>query len=173
MRKLDDPFTDPADTVPANTGPANTVPAGRAPVDRAPVDRKPAPVPEGSPRMNLTSLALVLLSVALAACAQLILKHGMQVATAKAHSTGGSLVIAAGTSPWVIGGLAVFAVSAVFWLAVLSRVPLNIAYPFNAVGYLLVLAVSVFVLHEKATALTLLGSLLVASGIIIVVLSKP
>ncbi|MGH3266944.1 MAG: hypothetical protein ACRDNW_19980 [Trebonia sp.] len=123
--------------------------------------------------MSITSLVLVLFSVGAAACAQLMLKHGMQIATAKAHHTGGSLVFAAATSGWVIGGLAVFAVSAVVWLAVLSRVPLSIAYPFNALGYLVILGTSVLVLHERATLLTWAGSLLVATGIVMVVLSKP
>ncbi len=48
-------------------------------------------------------------------------------------------------------GLAVFTVSAVAWLGTLSRVPLNVAYPFNAVGYIVILIASVIVLHERAT----------------------
>lgn len=138
-----------------------------------PAGQKPATAPEGSPRLNITSLALVLFAVGVAACAQLMLKHGMQLATAKAHATSGSLVFAAATSGWVIGGLAIFAVSAAAWLAVLSRVPLSIAYPFNALGYLVILGTSVFVLHERATLLTWAGSVLVATGIVMVVLSKP
>jgi drug/metabolite transporter (DMT)-like permease len=72
----------------------------------------------------------------------------------------------------VLGGLAVFALSAVAWLAVLSRVPLSVAYPFNALGYLIILAASVLLLHERATMLTWAGSLLVVSGLVIVVLSQ-
>jgi drug/metabolite transporter (DMT)-like permease len=82
-------------------------------------------------------------------------------------------VFAAATSPWVIGGLAVFAVSAVAWLGVLSRVPLSIAYPFNALGYLAILTASIVILHERASLLTWAGSLLVVSGLVLVVLSKP
>jgi undecaprenyl phosphate-alpha-L-ara4N flippase subunit ArnE len=101
-----------------------------------------------------------------------MLKHGMQLATARAHSSGGSLVVAAATSPMVLGGLAVFAVSAIAWLAVLARVPLSIAYPFNALSYLIILTASVVLLHERANLLTWGGSLLVVSGLIIVVLSQ-
>jgi drug/metabolite transporter (DMT)-like permease len=117
------------------------------------------------------SLILVLFAVAAAAGGQLMLKHGMQVATSKAHSSHGSLVVAAATTPWVVLGLVVFAISAVAWLGALSKVPLNVAYPFNAVGYIVILASSVLVLHERATVLTWAGSLLVVSGLIIVVLS--
>jgi len=47
--------------------------------------------------------------------------------------------------------LALFGISALPWMLTLSRVPLNIAYPFNALGYLAILAASVLVLHEKPT----------------------
>jgi drug/metabolite transporter (DMT)-like permease len=122
--------------------------------------------------MTIASIGMMLFAVLLAACGQLLLKHGMQVATARAHAANGSLVAAAATTPLVIGGLAVFAISAVAWLAVLSRVPLSVAYPFNALGYLIILTASVLLLHERATLITWAGSLLVVTGLIIVVLSQ-
>ena len=121
--------------------------------------------------MTAGNLLLVLSAVALAATGQLMLKHGMQLATARARDSHGSLVIAAATTPWVLLGLVVFAVSAVAWLGALSRVPLNVAYPFNALGYIVILAASVVVLHERANLLTWAGSLLVVAGLVIVVLS--
>ena len=124
-------------------------------------------------RLNIASIGLVLFSVLAAATGQVILKHGMQIATARAHDSGGSLVIHAITTPWVLLGLVVFGISAVAWLATLARVPLSVAYPFNAMGYLVILTASIIVLHERATLLTWAGSLLVVSGLIIVVLSKP
>jgi drug/metabolite transporter (DMT)-like permease len=144
---------------------------GNAPRGNAAPGADPART-EGRQRLTITSIALLLFAVLLAACGQLLLKHGMQVATARAHASGGSLAVTAATSPMVLGGLAVFAVSAVAWLAVLSRVPLSVAYPFNALGYLIILAASVLLLHERATVLTWAGSLLVVSGLVIVVLSQ-
>ena len=86
----------------------------------------------------------------------------------------GSLVVSAATSPWVLLGLVVFGVSAVAWLAALSRVPLSVAYPFNALGYLG---------HpdrehprpaRTGEHIYLAGSVLVVSGLIIVVsTAKP
>jgi drug/metabolite transporter (DMT)-like permease len=121
--------------------------------------------------MTAGNLLLVLSAVALAARGQLMLKHGMQLATARARDSHGSLVIAAATTPWVLLGLVIFAVSAIAWLGALSRVPLNVAYPFNALGYIVILAASVVVLHERANLLTWAGSLLVVAGLVIVVLS--
>jgi multidrug transporter EmrE-like cation transporter len=121
----------------------------------------------------MASVALLLFAVVSAATGQVMLKHGMQVATARVADSGGSLALRAATSPWVLLGLVVFGVSAIAWLTALSRVPLSVAYPFNALGYLVILIASILVLHERANVLTWLGSLLVVSGLLIVVLTKP
>ena len=123
--------------------------------------------------MTIGRLALLLFAVGTAATGQVMLKHGMQIATSRAAHSGSSLAVSAATSPWVLLGLVVFGISAIAWLATLSRVPLNVAYPFNALGYLGILTASVLVLHERANILTWIGSLLVVSGLIIVVLARP
>jgi drug/metabolite transporter (DMT)-like permease len=131
---------------------------------------------EGTPgrrHLTIASVALLLFAVVSAATGQVMLKHGMQTATARATESGGSLALRAATSPWVLLGLLVFAASAIAWLATLSRVPLSVAYPFNALGYLVILTASILVLHERANILTWVGSLLVVSGLLIVVLSRP
>ena len=127
----------------------------------------------GRRRLTIASVALLLFAVVSAATGQVMLKHGMQEATAKVAHSGGSLALRAATSPWVLLGLVVFGVSAVAWLTALSRVPLSVAYPFNALGYLVILTASILVLHERANVLTWVGSLLVVSGLLIVVLTKP
>jgi multidrug transporter EmrE-like cation transporter len=123
--------------------------------------------------LTIGNIALLLFAVTTAAVGQVMLKHGMQIAADRAARSGGSLAISAAASPWVLLGLLVFGISAIAWLAALSRVPLNVAYPFNAVGYLGILTASVLVLHERANILTWVGSLLVVAGLIIVVSAQP
>jgi multidrug transporter EmrE-like cation transporter len=123
--------------------------------------------------LTIASVALLLFAVVSAAIGQVMLKHGMQIASARAADSGGSLALRAATSPWVLLGLVVFGVSAVAWLAALARVPLSVAYPFNALGYIVILTASVVLLHERANVLTWVGSLMVVSGLLIVVLTKP
>ena len=123
--------------------------------------------------MTVASLALVLFAVVTAATGQVMLKHGMQIATSRAADSGSSLALRAATTPWVLLGLVVFGISAIAWLAALSKVPLSVAYPFNAVGYLVILLASILVLHERANVLTWVGSLMVVSGLVLVVLTKP
>ncbi|GEM_PF-237783 len=137
---------------------------------------KVRPGQEETPRrhhLTVGSIAVLLFAVATAAVGQVMLKRGMQLASARSASSGTSLVFSAATSPWVLVGLVIFGLSAVAWLATLSRVPLSIAYPFNALGYLGILTASIFVLHERANVLTWAGTLLVVTGLIIVVVARP
>jgi multidrug transporter EmrE-like cation transporter len=131
---------------------------------------------EGASRghhLTIGSAVLLLLAVTTAAIGQVMLKYGMQIASRRAAHSGGSLAVSAAASPWVLLGLVVFGISAIAWLAALSRVPLNVAYPFNALGYLGILTASVLVLHERANILTWMGSVMVVSGLIVVVLARP
>ena len=123
--------------------------------------------------MSLSALLVLLAAVALAATGQVMLKHGMTQAAALSKADGRSLATAAVVNSWVLSGLVVFGVSALGWLLTLSRVPLNVAYPFNALGYLGILAASVLVQHERANVWTVLGSAMVVSGLIIVVTMSP
>lgn len=123
--------------------------------------------------LTAANIALLLFAVGSAAVGQLLLKHGMLQATRRVELRHGSLAVAAATSPWVLLGLTVFGISAIAWLTTLSRLPLSIAYPFNALGYLAILTASVLILHERANVWTWFGTGLVVTGLIIVVTTKP
>jgi multidrug transporter EmrE-like cation transporter len=161
------PDTPPAGPATPSAGPVG--PAAQVPQRGRPGDE---PIP-GRHHLSIASFVLLISAVATAAAGQVMLKHGMQAATARAAHSRGSLAVAAITSPWVLIGLLVFGISAIAWLAVLSRVPLSVAYPFNALGYLGILTASILILHERASIMTWAGSLLVVSGLIIVVLARP
>ena len=87
-------------------------------------------------------LALILSSVALAAAAQIVLKHGMNMffhRTGHAFRFDGASIreILRIAPVWI--GLGLFGLSAVVWLAVLSRAALSYAYPFAALTYVVTL----------------------------------
>ena len=123
--------------------------------------------------MSLSNFVVLLFAITLAASGQVILKHGMTRSAANAKEHGTSLAENAIGNGWVWLGLALFGISALAWMLTLSRVPLNVAYPFNALGYLAILAASVVVLHEKANAWTVLGSVMVVCGLVVVVSMSP
>lgn len=123
--------------------------------------------------MTLGKLAVLLTAVALAATGQLLLKHGMVEAQSTSRESGRSLLLVAGSSPWIIGGLMIFGVSAVAWLLTLARVPLSVAYPFNALGYVAILIASALVLHERTNLWMWVGTLLVGAGLVLIVVMAP
>ena len=115
-------------------------------------------------------IGLILLSVALAALAQITLKHGMnQVAdsTGELQLTAHSLRDVATT--WAVwAGLMLFGLSAFVWLAVLSRESLSFAYPFASLSYALILLADRFVLHEQIPPLRWAGVAFIMIGIVLV-----
>jgi drug/metabolite transporter (DMT)-like permease len=123
--------------------------------------------------VTLGKLAVLLTAVALAATGQLVLKHGMVEAQDTSRGSDRSLLLAAASSPWIIGGLMIFAASAVAWLLTLARIPLSVAYPFNALGYVAILIASTLVLHERTNLWMWLGTLLVGAGLVLIVVMAP
>ena len=71
-------------------------------------------------------------------------------------------------SPVVWGGLVLFGLSAVVWLFALSRVELSFAYPFAALGYVIIVLASLTVLHESVPPLRWAGVAFIIAGIILV-----
>jgi drug/metabolite transporter (DMT)-like permease len=117
-------------------------------------------------------IAMILLSVALAAVAQLALKTGMNevnasLAPASFSLDGRSLRVLV-AQPFVWGGLVLFGVSALVWLVVLSRASLSFAYPFAALTYITILLFDHFVLDEQVPALRWAGVACIALGIFLV-----
>lgn len=119
---------------------------------------------------HLMLIALILFSVVLAAVAQLTLKHGMdQVAAGTGVlRLGTDSLRDVATTPAVWLGLFLFGLSAVVWLAVLSRTTLSFAYPFASLTYVLILLADRFVLDQEIPALRYAGVVCIVLGIILV-----
>lgn len=117
-------------------------------------------------------IATILLSVGLAAVAQLTLKHGMnqvnaELAPQKFGIDGASLRAAASTAA-IWGGLLLFGLSALVWLTVLSRASLSFAYPFASLTYVLILVFDRFVLDEAVPPLRWGGVAFIVAGIFLI-----
>jgi len=131
------------------------------------------PTQKGDRRMTI---GLILVSVTLAAIAQVTLKIGMNHVT---DANGGQLAltgdglkqIATTLLVWV--GLGVFAISAVLWLFALSRTSLSFAYPFAALGYVIIVAASILFLDEHVPPLGWAGVACIVLGILLVAAGSP
>ena len=58
-------------------------------------------------------------------------------------------IIIAMLTPKVLTGLCLYVVSTFFWLLVLSKVRLSVAYPMISMSYILVVILSSMILHER------------------------
>jgi drug/metabolite transporter (DMT)-like permease len=115
-------------------------------------------------------IALILLSVSLAALAQLTLKHGTDQVTARSGELhfGYASLRAIVTTPAIWAGLLVFGLSAAVWIVVLSRASLSFAYPFASLTYVLILMADRFVLDQEVPALRYAGVAFIIVGIVLV-----
>jgi len=83
---------------------------------------------------TIKAIPLIVIGVLLNAGAQILLKKGLQAAGGLDLHVAGLFKVL--LQPWVLGGLAFYAVSVVVWLGALSLVDVNYAYPFLALGFL-------------------------------------
>lgn len=120
--------------------------------------------------MSFVLLAVILATVTLSAFAQLALKMGVGAISpaVQAKGVGLELLAAAASSPLILLGLAIYGVSVVAWLWVLSKTDLSVAYPFVGLSFLTTMFFGSWFLHENVTPLRLAGTLLVVVGCIIV-----
>lgn len=133
------------------------------------------PVAAGpSTTSTLFSVGLLVVSVCFAVAGQFTLKVAMNEVGrigAQEIAAVGDTIGRAAREPRLYLGLGLFGISAVFWLVVLSRVDLSIAYPFVGLSYIVVVAFARLFLHEQVTVLRWLGVTVVAIGIALIGLS--
>jgi len=119
---------------------------------------------------SLLSIALILFNVTLAAIGQLVLKVG----TSKlgglmkpSHTIPEAVVCAvkAMFTPYIFGGMMIYAFSAITWIIILSRVDLSFAYPMISLSYVIVVILSALVLSEKVPLIAIPGLLLICVGV--------
>ncbi len=123
--------------------------------------------------MNPASLALILTGVFLNACAQLLLKAGVNNVTGAVGQFAFSIenLIPIGwrlaTQLPIIGGLGCYVISVVVWILGLSRVDVSIAYPLLSLGYVLNAALAWWLFGEALTPMRIVGIGVIIVGVVI------
>ena len=121
--------------------------------------------------MSPNSIMLILISIIFTSGSQIILKFGMMsgsVQVALASRKTSEIALAIISSPFIMGGLFCFGLSAIIWLFVLSKVPLSSAYPFVALGIFATTIFGHFMFNEPITTLKAAGLFLVLTGILLI-----
>lgn len=120
--------------------------------------------------MNPLAFALILTGVLLNASAQLLLKAGTNaVGHFEFHLDN---VIPVGMKlafqPYIMGGMACYAVSLVVWIMALSRVPVSLAYPMLSIGYVVNAVIAYYWLGEALSMQKMLGIGFIIIGVVLV-----
>jgi multidrug transporter EmrE-like cation transporter len=119
---------------------------------------------------SLHSLVPLAVSIGFAIAGQVMLKAVMTHIGRVGYSEAAPLdtVARALREPRLWIGLALYVISAAFWLVVLSRLPLSVAYPTLGISFVAVVVISRVVLHEYVPPLRWVGVLVVALGIALI-----
>ncbi len=117
-----------------------------------------------------TSLLLIFTSIFMGAIGQILLKTGMSKIgyISIKYSDIIQNVLKAFVSPYILVGILSYLLSMILWLIILSRVELSFAYPMVSVGYIFVIVLSYFILHENISLLRLIGVITICVGILFI-----
>lgn len=107
----------------------------------------------------------VALSTVLGITGQLLLKRGM--GSIGQSASGAAMIKRIILSPWVIGGLIIYAMGVVNWLLALSSFELSYVYPFASLSYIGIIIGSYFIFRERITLMRILGIAVIISGVLI------
>jgi len=107
---------------------------------------------------------LVFIAVILGACGQLLMKHGMSIVGQISISSIPQILNAL-TNPFVFLGFAVYAISSILWLSVISKLPLSVAYPILSMGYVIVVFGSYFFFKEPLSTFKIIGVACIILGV--------
>ncbi|MCZ8101510.1 MAG: hypothetical protein O9972_26855 [Burkholderiales bacterium] len=121
--------------------------------------------------MTPSTIALITASVACSSGSQILLKAAMMGNKIQQSIASGKPITIVSTvlgSPMVIGGLSLFGLSAVLWLAVLARVPLSSAYPAIAMGIVITVAAGSLLFGEAIGPAKLAGVSLIVGGVVLI-----
>jgi drug/metabolite transporter (DMT)-like permease len=111
-------------------------------------------------------LVWIVLSVLCSSIAHFSLKLGALRLNVDSESS--NTLLPFGANWWLILGGALHVLALALWVVGLRYVALSVAYPFIALGFVLVSLLSWMFLSEAVTGLRLAGMLLIASGVVLI-----
>lgn len=109
---------------------------------------------------------VIISSIFCSAMAQIMLKLGM--GRVQLDSVTVASLLKLFFNPFIMAGMALYVTAMLIWLYVLKSVNVSYAYPFTALGFVLVIAIGYFGLKEAVTPMQLVGIALVISGIFLI-----
>ena len=120
----------------------------------------------------LSNFIFIISSVLLNAFAQILLKAGMkQFGNIDLKNNIMNTCISIAFNPYIISGFIAYGVSILLWLWVLSKVDVSLAYPFQALGYIVVTILAWIIFQENISYIRIIALLFITIGLIILAFS--
>lgn len=121
----------------------------------------------------LTNALLIALTVTLTVLGQIIIRWQMRTLSPPADLAAyPAFLIVCLSNPWVWGTVFCAFTAMASWMVVMTRLPLNYAYPFTSASFVGVLILAAFVLGERPALTTIVGTSLIVVGILVVGMGK-
>ena len=122
--------------------------------------------------MMLANLIFIITSVLLNALAQILLKAGMKnFNNIDLKNNVIQTFISISINPYIICGFISYGISILLWLWVLSKVDVSYAYPFQALGYIVVTILAWLIFQENINLTRIIALIFITLGLIILALS--
>ncbi|MEZ5814843.1 MAG: transporter [Alphaproteobacteria bacterium] len=112
--------------------------------------------------LSLTQILQLCSFAVLLACGQILFKLSASTLPPLA-SVNGLMALAANL--WFWAAMVLYGTATLLWILILQQVPLSSAYPFAALGFVLVPAASYFLFKEPLNLFYALGVVLIISGL--------
>ncbi len=123
--------------------------------------------------MMLTNLIFIVSSVLLNALAQILLKAGMKnFSNIDFKNNIIQTVLSISLNPYIISGFISYGISIILWLWVLSKVDVSLAYPFQALGYIIVTILAWLIFQENINLTRIIALIFITVGLIILAFSS-
>ena len=118
--------------------------------------------------MTTHTLVLLIISIALGACGQLMFKAASRNLPPFSELGLAKLMLTMFTTPLILAGFTSFFISSVLWIVALRSVPLSMAYPMVALSYVIIFAGSYYLFGEAVGWRHWVGAGLIISGILLI-----
>ena len=120
----------------------------------------------------IANLIFIVTSVLLNALAQILLKAGMKnFSNIDLKNNVIQTFMSIAINPYIICGFISYGISILLWLWVLSKVDVSYAYPFQALGYIVVTILAWLLFQENINLTRIIALIFITLGLIILALS--
>jgi len=114
---------------------------------------------------KMTVIILIFASILLGVIGQLSMKKGMvNVGEISVTELFGKKLFSVVFEKFVFMGIALYLISAAFWLVILSQEELSFAYPLIGIGYIATAILAKILFHESLTMFKIFGIILIVAG---------